>query len=269
MSFFGKWSPFLLAAVLFAAGGCAPGEPRATDEEKEPHFALGKSRVNAMNYEGAIEAFEQSLEANPHSAQAHFQLAILYDNDQLSVADPSAAVYHFKQCLKYDPKIPNAAVIAGRIEACKQKLAENVMQLPSTPVAQQQLQKLMDENQQLRTQLAQWQAAYFALKTNPPAAPAAYSAPQNNSSPQPQTSPTPDDITASAATRPAAATNKPPATQRMAVSRTPRTHTVARGETMASIARSHGVGLTALEAANPGVNPKKLKAGQSLNLPSP
>ncbi len=48
----------------------------------------------------------------------------------------------------------------------------------------------------------------------------------------------------------------------------PRTHTVAAGETLAAIARKTGVSLTALEAANPGVNPRKLHVGQTLNLPS-
>ena len=48
-----------------ALGGCAPSGRSQSSEEKEPHFVLGKSRVNAMDYQGAIEAFEQSLEANP------------------------------------------------------------------------------------------------------------------------------------------------------------------------------------------------------------
>jgi LysM repeat protein len=46
-----------------------------------------------------------------------------------------------------------------------------------------------------------------------------------------------------------------------------RTHTVVAGETFAAIARKSGVGLAALEAANPGVTPKKLRVGQTLNLP--
>jgi LysM repeat protein len=48
-----------------------------------------------------------------------------------------------------------------------------------------------------------------------------------------------------------------------------RTHTVAAGETLASIARKSGVSLTALQAANPGVTPKKMKVGQVLNVPAP
>jgi LysM repeat protein len=47
----------------------------------------------------------------------------------------------------------------------------------------------------------------------------------------------------------------------------PRTHTIAAGETMAAIARKSGVSLTSLQAANPGVTPKKLHVGQVLNLP--
>jgi LysM repeat protein len=36
---------------------------------------------------------------------------------------------------------------------------------------------------------------------------------------------------------------------------------------LAAIARKSGVNLAALEAANPGVTPKKLHVGQALNLP--
>ena len=41
-----------------ALNGCSPSDQSQLDEEKEPHFVLGKSRVNAMDYQGAIEAFE-------------------------------------------------------------------------------------------------------------------------------------------------------------------------------------------------------------------
>ena len=51
--------------------------------KKEPHYILGQNRVNAMDYQGAVEAFEESLEANPHSAPAHYQLAMLYSGMDL------------------------------------------------------------------------------------------------------------------------------------------------------------------------------------------
>ena len=40
------------------------------DEEKESHFVVGRSRVNALDYHGAIESFTEALEANPRSAAA-------------------------------------------------------------------------------------------------------------------------------------------------------------------------------------------------------
>lgn len=287
MSFFGKLNTFLLAVTLLAlAGGCSM-DSGPMDEEKEPHYVLGKSRVNAMNYAGAIEAFDESLEVNPHSAQAHYQLAILYDN-QDSVADPAAAIYHYEQCLKYDPSFPNADAIKGRIDTCKQKLAADVLQLPSAPAAQQQLERLTEENRRLHDQLAQWQAYYAAqqaaAKTNPPTPQYTYS-PQPTYSSQPQvTSLTPDDVTPQATT-PASGTTSGAGTTSSQHRYTssgrsdsnhydtrasrPRTHTVLSGETMASIARKHGISLQSLEEANPYVNPKKLKAGQVLNLPAP
>jgi LysM repeat protein len=46
------------------------------------------------------------------------------------------------------------------------------------------------------------------------------------------------------------------------------TYTVVQGDTLAKIAKAHGISVKALEAANPGVDPKKLKVKQTLNLPA-
>jgi LysM repeat protein len=45
-------------------------------------------------------------------------------------------------------------------------------------------------------------------------------------------------------------------------------YTVARGDTLGKIARKNHVTLSALKAANPGVDPAKLKAGQKITLPA-
>src|SRR3984885_9485925 len=153
MSFFGRWSSALLAAAFFsAAGGCSPMDQGPVAEEKEPHYVLGKSRVNAMEYPEAIEAFEESLDANPHSAQAHYQLAMLYENQE---SDPAAAIYHYQQYLKYDPQAENADIITQHIASCKQQLATDVLQLPSAPAVQQQLEKMADQNRQLQQKVDQ------------------------------------------------------------------------------------------------------------------
>jgi LysM repeat protein len=45
-------------------------------------------------------------------------------------------------------------------------------------------------------------------------------------------------------------------------------YTVKAGDTLFSIAQSHGISLEKLQAANPGVDPTKLQVGQVLKLPS-
>ena len=54
---------------------------------------------------------------------------------------------------------------------------------------------------------------------------------------------------------------------RQAASRV-RTYIVKRGDTPSAIARQHGVKLEALTAANPSLNPRRLKIGQTLTIPA-
>ena len=254
-------APAVLLAV--ALGGCTPGQGQA-DEEKEPHFVLGQSRVNAMDYGGAIDAFEESLEANPRSAAAHFELGWLYEE---KAPDPAAAIYHYERYLKLNPNAGNADLIKQRIDACKQQLAAGVLGLPSSSAAQQQLEKLAGQNRELQQQVdrlqetvKQWNAYYasqLAARSNSP--------PQNNYIAQPNTNPAPDVISARQPATPGLTQAKPAPPKPAA----PRTHTVVAGETAVGIARKFGVKLSALEAANPGMNPARIRVGQVLNLPPP
>jgi LysM repeat protein len=243
MKFWHRTVFYACACAGVALGGCEPSGQDAADDEKEPHYVLGQNRVNAMDFQGAVEAFEESLEANPHSAAAHFQLAMLYGEKE---NNPAAAIYHYQQYLRFDPGAPNADIVNQHINTCKQQLAADVLALPSSSAAQQQLQQLADKNRLLQDEVDKWCAYYAsqpaAVKTNLPPAPGGLS------------------------TQPAATAVAPPAA---AANPKPRTHTVAAGETPAAIARKSGVNLNALLAANPRLNPKKLRVGQVLNLPPP
>ena len=247
---FGK--RLLLSACVVWFGivlsGCAPSGQNQSNEEKEPHYVLGKSRVNAMDFRGAIEAFEESLEVNPHSASAHFELGWLYDEKE---PDPVAAIYHYQQYLKLCPGADNAEVIKQRIYSCKQQLAADVTPLSSAPAAQKQLDQLADQNRQLQDEVNRWRSYYAsqlaAAKTNSPT--------PNNAVAQP----TPAKPTGVNTGRSGNTTT----TVR------PRTHAVVAGETAVGIARKFGVKLSALEAANPDMNPSRIRVGQVLNIPLP
>lgn len=248
---------FLIFAVFLSAAlsGCLPGHSSA-DEEKEPHFVLGQSRVNAMDYQGAIEAFQESLEVNPRSAQAHYQLAMLYDT---KVPDPAAAIYHYREYLKFDPDAPNASIVKQRIEACKQQLAADVLALPSASATQQQLEKLIAENRQLQDEVNKWRA-YFADQK----------AQENRRQQNSTVTQTPNSLPKNT---PVVPIQNRTETVRPTMFVTPlpqprsRTHTVVSGETAMAICRRYGIKLNALRAANPGVNLNRIRVGQILHLP--
>ena len=258
------WNRCLFVLCLGAAlSGCTPSDQ---DEEKEPHYVLGLSRVNAMDYQGAVEAFEESLEVNPHSAAAHYQLGMLYENQE---GDPAAAIYHYEEYLKFDPTAENADLIRQHITACKQQLAADVLPLPSAPEAQEQLEKLVEQNRQLQQQvqglqdtLKQWNAWYaseMAAKSNA-------TLPQDETlQTQPATpvQPAQPVVTQPVVTRPVV--TKPEYSGGSTAYG--HTHVVERGETAMAICRRYGIHLSELENANPQVNLTRIRVGEVLNIP--
>lgn len=302
MSSLGRFSLLVVVSVAMATvSGCSPGDTGQGDEEKEPHYVLGNSRYNEMDWPGAIDAFQESLEVNPHSAAAHFRLAELFDT---KYPDPAAAIYHYQQYLKLEPDAKNSEVINARIHSCKVLLASDECGLPDSPAIQKQMESLVSQNHELQGQvdkltaeLRDWNTYYASLK-------AAWNNgnnANNNSSAggQPATqsgglTAAPDDISPAPSQPDLAADNSQPQSLSPAYSsiQTPgaartsnasraadashksatqtgrsHTHVVTSGETLAAIARKHRLSITALEEANPGVNPRKLHVGQLLVLP--
>ena len=228
---------------------CSPAGNGATDEKKEAHYLVGRSRVNAMDYKGAIEAFEKALEVNPHSASAHFELGWLLEE---KVYDPAAAIYHYQQYLKFSPNADNAGNVNQHIQVLKQDLAKNVLPSSLTPAMQREFDQLAEEKRQLtdevtklRDEVQQWRNYYSSQKD------ASAQTPVPNPGPDATTRTLTEDQGASAATS------------------TPsiRTHKVEPGETFAAIARKYGIKLDALVAANPGLKPKQLQIGQVVSVP--
>jgi LysM repeat protein len=269
------FSLLLLGGLLPCGCGCDPREPDQLAEEKEAFFMAGKNRLKSLDYRGAIASFEKALEINPKSAAAHFELGILFDQRE---NDPAAAVYHYNNYLKYRPNAGNADIVRQHILACKQELARTVSFGAVTEKQQRELEKLIEdnkklveENKRLAEENTQWKVFAAALpvpRTNPPAI----------SPKSPRTGPgTPDGSGA----RSGAGAGQPkgtdgsrsgytsPSPYRSPV-RPPvpyRNHAVRSGETMNSVARQYGVRLETLKAANPGVDPRRLRAGQVLKIP--
>jgi tetratricopeptide (TPR) repeat protein len=245
-------------ALLMCLGisGCFPGGRSPLDEQKEPHFLAGKARVNSMDYTGAIEAFEKAIEANPRSASAHFELALLHEKGE---TDFAAAIYHFERYLRLRPNADNAEIVRQRIIACKQEMAKTVSLGPVTQTMQQDLERLTAENRETRRQLEAWQA-YYA------------SHPQAATNPAMTAMVQPGPVTTPGSAGQGQATSGPttqPTVGRQPTTSTARTHTVKAGESPYSIAKKYGVKLDAFLTANPNVEPKRLRIGQTLVIPAP
>ena len=252
--------PLLLLLALVLAG-CRLGSTTQGDEQKDPYFLAGKNRLQERDYAGAVDMFEKALDVNPRSASAHFELGVLYEQQQ---NDFAAALYHYQRTVMLNSNTPFADLARQRMQECKRELAKSVVQPLSMESLQRELENQRAENQRLRQQLAQWQNYYegrgftfsntFPAPTNPsPAPPATQSAALVR--------PATERSAARTASNPGARTNFSTPSQRM--------HTIASGETLASIARRYNIRLSALQAANPATDAKRIRPGQTLIIPSP
>ncbi len=250
----------LLSVCLFAPlCGCDQGAGSPTDEQREPHFLVGKERVSSRDYPGAIEAFERALEVNPRNAHAHFELGLLYEQHQDGENHLISAMYHYKRALDLRPNVYPSEHARMRMAGCKQELVKSESLAPVYQTMQRDLERLKDENKSLKSQLESWQGQAGTRQPAPP--------PPNNAVP------TPVPPSRSAALAPAPSTGVPPANSGSRVTPLPhagssRNYTVQPGDTYASIARSQKVRLESLQAANPSIPAKKLRPSQTLVIPA-
>jgi LysM repeat protein len=237
--------PMLLAALLT---GCLGSGQSPLEEENEPHFLTAKSRASAMDYKGAVEEYEKAVEVNPHSGSAHFELGLLYEQ---RVSDPAAAIYHYNQYLQLRPTASNVDRVKERIVGCKQELARTVSLGPPTQALQRELEQMVAENKQLREEVQKLNAALAARLSAPSNPPEAVVPPRPNPQTIVQNPPVP-----------VAHTNAQPTPSRSV------TYTVRAGDTPAAVAKRYGVRVDALLAANPRLDPRRLRVGQTLTIPA-
>ncbi|SRR6266536_5007796 len=239
--------------------GCSLGES-GLEEEKDANYLAGRSRKATLNYTGAIEAFERSLEANPHSAAAHLELGLIYY--QNVTTNWARAIYHFEKYLELRPQANNADLIRQNIDYCKLALAKEVPYTPSNDLVRKEIERLTRDNEDLRKQVDQLKAqlASRAATSTTGAVASSPLAPSNARPPGADRVPTnPEAEYAQAAGQSTA--SGPAASSK--------THVIRSGDTPYSIARNYGVKLASLLSANPGLDPRRLRPGQTLVIPLP
>lgn len=279
----------VVACLAVLLTGCYPPE-RSTAEESHPLIETAVARKSTSPREAA-KLLDQALAENPRLARAHWELGLICLNNTSNYA---AAVYHFQKVLELRPDWPHASTTRQLISNAKLELVKEGVEAPTLPSVQRQMDRLVGElhrlteqntnlatrvqylsgvTQQLAAENLNLHQRLLALnQTAPPTV-----------SPLPSASPPSDS--ASLTTRQGFAPRAPrPGGSPSAASLSPRsgvpttgparplpasaarTYTVQRGETGFAIARRHGLSVRDLVAANPGLDPARLKAGQRLNL---
>lgn len=267
-----SWRAILILVLCILCGGCLPIAETPLDEEKDPNFIEGRNHQNAMDYKGAIEAFERSVQANPRNAAAHFELGLLYEQ---KMNDHVAAIYHYQKHLQLRPKSDYAEAIKPRITACKLELAKTVTFGVVTREVHRDLEKMTNDlvllkrqNDVLRAQLAakptvltQWMTLRVTNTVNVPQ-------PVYITNAATRVAPAPTNaVRTLAPTNTVAPRIVPRPTQTPVPPSATRAHRVQPGETMAQVARRYNISLQRLQAANPSVRPNLVRAGQTLNIP--
>jgi len=64
------------------------------------HYNLGVAYAQAKLYDEAVEAYEKSISCNPDNAEAHYNLAVLYENMK---DDPDGAAIQYRMYLELRP----------------------------------------------------------------------------------------------------------------------------------------------------------------------
>ena len=289
-----------LAAALLGAG-CDRLTKGDSDELHEANFLNAINLQTQGRDDEALKAFNRALEADPQNAAAHRELGQLCLDKK---RDYALAVYHLRrhQQIKAARSSKTTTKDAGDYSVEQQiKQAQILLAAEFTDqIGQQQNQSKIDELKRrnaeleatvarLNAQLAPRGAPGIAVNPVPPPQPLSRPSPQVQTqavaravappvaglakaaapAPAPTTLPQPATSTAAAAAaaRPTATKTESPAPRPVSRAPAARTHVVKAGEIPAAIARRYGISVQELMAVNKGVEPRRMHAGQTLNLP--
>lgn len=247
----------LLAVIALVGAGCDLWRPHGA-EDREPNYIAGKNYALQGDTENAIRAYDRAVDANPSNAAAHSELGFLCLEKK---RDFALAIFHFRKCqqLRADRKQAVDPVIEGALRQAQIQLALEFSHELTQNQTQGEVDFLKRRNLELQAEVNQLTARLGTLPppaivappastgaTNPPPA-ASTARPAGNN---PAHAPAPARRPADAASIPAA-----------------RIHVVRAGETPASIARRYGLSARQLLEANPRLDARRLRPGQTLRLP--
>ncbi len=154
-SFFRAAGLLALVFLLPGLGGC---DRLSTQNKIQKLLQQGADRANARDARGAVAAWEQALDGTPKSAEAHFRLALLY---QEQMQDAVGAMHHLHRYLELAPEGPHAKAARTNLSRAETTLGASLA--GGTLLSRPEAAKLRTENARLRQQLSTANAKAFSV----------------------------------------------------------------------------------------------------------
>lgn len=155
--------PLLASLLALWLAGCGDSERMSyASELDEPNYREGQTLLKAGRRQEALTAFLKVIDKRRDDApESHLEVGLLYAQH---INDPLSAIYHFRKYLSIRPNSPQAVLVRQRIDAATREFARTI---PAQPLESQgqrvdliaTLDRLKQENESLKQQLADFRAA--------------------------------------------------------------------------------------------------------------
>jgi tetratricopeptide (TPR) repeat protein len=141
----------LCAAALLMASGCKKESGSIEErEERDPLVNTGQAYMEQKQWDQAIDAFKQALDAEPRMARPHLDLAMIYQQYKVNYIH---AIYHYDRYLELRPDSEKAEFIEEQKLKVAQALANTLINnSPEVKQVVAEVQRLRAENAALKQQ---------------------------------------------------------------------------------------------------------------------
>ncbi|MES2572316.1 MAG: LysM domain-containing protein [Verrucomicrobiota bacterium] len=140
-----------LAALGVVMGTLAmAGCDRLFEKDVKGVFATAEKKATAGDFRGAVRLYESLLDGTPKSADAHYRLAIMYDD---KLKSPLDALHHFQRYLEFAPTGRYAREAAAYKKEGELKLLTSLFK--GSFVSQEEAVRIKNENLTLRKNLTE------------------------------------------------------------------------------------------------------------------
>lgn len=228
-------------AVFLSGAGCGGDNPALTPESSDSGFNEGQQLERQGRPQEALATYLKVIARRGDQApESHLEAGLLYLEH---FKDPIMAIYYFRKYVELEPNSASAGRVRELIETAKRDFARTLpIQPPENQVARldnaEQIELLRHDNEGLRAELAAIRGGANGLQaiSRPPVNAGA----ETGWNPAPPSADTPviTEIAPAPASASEAGAVTPAGTQApaAAANRAVRTHTIAKGETLYSLA---------------------------------